>query len=635
MTSRIPWRTVAGRTLLLASLGAYFGALRLYSVYDLGMAEWVDADIGIRAAQATRMLEGALPYRDFWALYPPFAYYLQTGLFEIFGVKLSSLRIGLACVGACSGWLAYVVTRRVASRTAAAAACALTVSWSVPSLNVNYNAWYCVPPALVALWAAVVGSERPYRWPWILAGLCAGLVLSLKATYGVFLIIGLGVAVLARRGAADRGIRGRVGATLLAIAGVGCLLLSTLYGQPSVWLLLHFGAPLGACAVWAGVAARRPEADVAAWPRLWLLTSGTAAAFLPWLLYFAWQWKLGPVLRIPFVGLAQAGAFVVLPPAQPNGRSLLLVAGLVVALVLYGRVQANHPRAAAGIAAGAACAWFIGMAVPLRNADSTERWLFTLVQSWVHIRNLVPLVAIWCALQVLWRARADPTPQRPFFAITAGATALLLTYYPYSDVNHMQWAWPAQTVLICVLVDRWVAQRGAPARAWWLLPFGLAAVQWFALATHFVRPDPADSVWRLRRFQYAATPRGDVLVPEANARVVGGAVQYIRDTTADDAPVLELYGQCLAFLADRPNPTTIDYFWPGLLDEATERVAVADLEARPPAYVIGHRRNAKDEPLARFADYFPVLGKYVADRYRPQRQIGPYVFYVRRAPGPS
>lgn len=627
------WRASAGRVGLAAGLLAYFVALRLYSAYDIG-TEWVDADLGQRAAHALRVINGELPYRDFWAPYSPLSYFLNAALFQVLGVRLSSFRIALAAVGAASAFFAYLTTRRVASRTAALAACALTASWSVTSLNVNYGTWYCVPGALATIWATVWGVQTNRRIPWLVAGVLAGLVLAMKVTYGLYVICAVGLVVLAHRGTAERGIARAGGTLLLVLAGVASLVLITFQNRPTLATLVHFGLPLGVCAAWAWDAARRSASGTPAWPRLWIVTGGIALMWAPWLVYFGVRWAVGPFLRAAFVGYAEMGASVALLPAGPNGRALAIGTVFALGLALHGWLAATRPRAAVATAAATVLLCFLGLALPTADLARGQVWLFTLVKSWVHVRNLVPVVALWAALLMLWRRRLPEPAVMPFFAVTVGATAVLLTYFPYSDVNHFQWAWPPQAVLACVLVDRLVERRGRTALPFWALPFGLALVQCFALSTHFARSEEGGP-WQRRTFHYVAPPRGDVLAPVKYAGAVGDAVRYIRESTPPDAPILELYGQCLAFLAERPNPTSVDYYWPGLLDDATQERAITDLEALPPAYVIGHRRNEADDPMARFASYFSLLGPYVAARYRPQRQIGPYVFYVRRAEIPA
>lgn len=624
----------AGRLALAAVLLAYFFALRLYSRYDLGI-EWVDGDLGYRAAQTERIMHGQLLYRDFWAPYPPLPYYVNVALFRLFGVALSSFRIGLALVGAATTFLAYVVTRRVASRTAALVACALCVSWSVLDLNVNYSTWYCVPLALGAAWAALVGGQTGRRWPWLVAGAFAGLTLSFKITYGLFVLTAVGVVALAQRGPGERPPARLAGTVLLALAGLGSLAVIHINNTPTVSQYFTFGLPLAACAAWAWFAGRTRERGAPAWPRLWLAAAGAAAVFAPWVVYFAVKWDALAYLHqiiFAFAGLSES---VNLPPATPTARTTLIGGWCLAALLAHRFLHATRPRAAAGVAAAGVLGLVPLLAYPPGHAGVLDQWLFTLVDSWVNARSFLPVAALWVALGVLWSRRRTPDDAASLFAVTVFAAAVLLTYYPYSDVNHLLWAWPPQAILACVLLDRFVSRYRTGARALWLAPVLFAATQWFLLSTHFYRSEVLGGPWQAREFREAAPPRGDVLVPAENAAAIQEAVRFIQRTTGPDTPLLEMYGHCLGFLADRPNPTRRDYFWPGFLDEQLQRDTIAAIEAHPPLYVVGHRRHAGDDPMARFVEYFPLLGAHVRARYRPLRQIGPYVFYVRRAPTPA
>ena len=629
---RVQWW--AGRALLVIVLLTYFLSLRLYSRYDLGI-EWVDADAGYRVAQAERMLDGQLLYRDFWAPYPPLPYYLNVGLARTFGISFASFRVGLALVGVATAFLAYVITRRLTSRAAALAACALCASWSVLDLNVNYNTWYCVPLALAAGWAGLVGVQSSRPWPWVVAGVFTGLVLSFKLPYGLFVMTAVGLMALAGRRRAEGAVTRFGENALLAAAALGSLVLITINNAPTLSTLLHFGLPLALCAAWVWRAPHTDAEGHAAWPRLWRVAAGMSGVVLPWIVYFAVRWDAGAFLHGVVFGFAGLSDSINLQPPRPTVRTLLLGLWIAAAFGTFNIIRGTRPRLATGWAAAAAVGIFLILAWPLEHAHSREAWLFTVVESWVQARGFVPLAGIWLALVLLWRGRAVTNSFTPLLAVTALASAVLLTYFPYSDTNHLMWAWPPQAILVCVLAGQAITAWGPAARPLWLVPFGLAAVQWFLFSTHFYRAESVGGPWHRQRFELVAPPRGNVLVPANRAAVLGRAVAYIQDTTSTDTPVLELYGHFLGFLADRPNPTRRDYFWPGFLDESLQRELAGAVEAHPPAYVIGHQRGPDDEPLARFTGYFPHLGAHLQSRYVRQRQIGPYVFYVRRAAVPA
>lgn len=50
-------------------------------------------DEGFTVFNATRVMNGDVPYRDFWAIYPPGQFYLLAAIFKIFGINLLTARI--------------------------------------------------------------------------------------------------------------------------------------------------------------------------------------------------------------------------------------------------------------------------------------------------------------------------------------------------------------------------------------------------------------------------------------------------------------------------------------------------------------------------------------------------------------
>jgi 4-amino-4-deoxy-L-arabinose transferase-like glycosyltransferase len=50
-------------------------------------------DEGFAVFNATRVMDGDVPYRDFWAIYPPGQFYALAAIFRIFGATLFVVRI--------------------------------------------------------------------------------------------------------------------------------------------------------------------------------------------------------------------------------------------------------------------------------------------------------------------------------------------------------------------------------------------------------------------------------------------------------------------------------------------------------------------------------------------------------------
>ena len=50
-------------------------------------------DEGFAVFNATRVVGGEVPYRDFWAIYPPGQLYALAGVYKIFGISLLASRV--------------------------------------------------------------------------------------------------------------------------------------------------------------------------------------------------------------------------------------------------------------------------------------------------------------------------------------------------------------------------------------------------------------------------------------------------------------------------------------------------------------------------------------------------------------
>ena len=81
----IEFGTVAA--VLAVSAGAY--------AFLFNRANVLSHSIGYNLYASERVLEGAVPYRDFHTLYPPETFYLNAALFRWFGVSLKSALLGV------------------------------------------------------------------------------------------------------------------------------------------------------------------------------------------------------------------------------------------------------------------------------------------------------------------------------------------------------------------------------------------------------------------------------------------------------------------------------------------------------------------------------------------------------------
>lgn len=141
-------------------------------------------DEGVSVYGAVRVLDGHLPYRDFWTMYAPGQFYLLAALFKLFGVALLVERLATAAIIAASGALVYAVAARLMPPGFAFLASALwtsLIAWIRFYGNAMPTAMLAI---LVAWWALLAYFRAPTAGTLAAAGGAVGLA-TLFATISV------------------------------------------------------------------------------------------------------------------------------------------------------------------------------------------------------------------------------------------------------------------------------------------------------------------------------------------------------------------------------------------------------------------------------------------------------------------
>ena len=73
-------------------------------------------DEGIILVGSLRVMNGEVPYRDFWSMYPPGNFYVNAGLFSMFGEQAYWNRLFDALTKLASVLVAYTILRTWLSR---------------------------------------------------------------------------------------------------------------------------------------------------------------------------------------------------------------------------------------------------------------------------------------------------------------------------------------------------------------------------------------------------------------------------------------------------------------------------------------------------------------------------------------
>src|SRR5437867_1199893 len=89
--------------------------------------------IGYNLYASERVLEGAVPYRDFHTLYPPATFYLNAALFKWLGVSLQSALLGVLIFKVLTVLVIYLSSRQLMPRAWALVAALSSLLWLRPN----------------------------------------------------------------------------------------------------------------------------------------------------------------------------------------------------------------------------------------------------------------------------------------------------------------------------------------------------------------------------------------------------------------------------------------------------------------------------------------------------------------------
>ena len=178
-------------------------------------------DEGSTAAQALRIVNGELIYRDFFTVVTPGSYYTVAWLLQIFGERLMVLRWAALVTGLLIVLLTMIIARRVMAWPFAAGAALMTTVWGWFLVTPNYYSLQAALLALLAL-ACYLQSARGTSEKWIVAaGVMTGLTALVKQNVGAYAAVALLASIWAARLFESRcDLRARIRASAMFIAGI-------------------------------------------------------------------------------------------------------------------------------------------------------------------------------------------------------------------------------------------------------------------------------------------------------------------------------------------------------------------------------------------------------------------------------
>lgn len=152
-------------------------------------------DEGIILVGAERVLQGDLPYRDFWTLYGPGQFYLVSFLYSIFGVSDLTLRVYGILIKAAITSLAYLLIVPFARRSLALTGAVLVLFVLIGMHNYGFPVFPALALAMTSL-LLLDRTEGTLATNLGLAGICAGIVTVFRQDLGVYAALAIAACCL-------------------------------------------------------------------------------------------------------------------------------------------------------------------------------------------------------------------------------------------------------------------------------------------------------------------------------------------------------------------------------------------------------------------------------------------------------
>ena len=166
-----------------------------------------NANEGITLAGAERILQGQVPYRDFFTFVTPGSPYLMALWFKLFGSSFVVARSVMLVYAGLFAVITYRLALRMGSRSAALFAAALLTLGCIPFDLMALHNWDSTLFALLAIYCAQSLLEEPSSTFSFCLGCSTALTCLTEQSKGAGLLLGLGMAAAGSQAVAPRPCR--------------------------------------------------------------------------------------------------------------------------------------------------------------------------------------------------------------------------------------------------------------------------------------------------------------------------------------------------------------------------------------------------------------------------------------------
>ena len=634
-------------------------ATLLLTILGVTLASWtwgqwmhINIDYGRELYVPWQLTQGQVLYRDIAYFNGPLSPYLNALIFEIFGVSLRTQTLTNLLILGLTTWLVWHIVASLSDRfTALIGGIVFLIAFGFQYVeemgNFNWIAPYShemthgIVLALLSVWLLRHHQQGGGRWALPAVGLTLGLCFLTKPE--IYLAADLAVAV------------GIIAGWWLQrspwrLIGRECIVLTICFSIPIIaaWLLLVTAMPAGEAL--SGV--------LGGWMYLfssdlrglqyyrWVMGTDnlgfSIAAMATWLAMHLFT-LLPAVLSAFAIGSAQRPAKIALWLLPPTfllplfSHEWLNSHGLLPGLI--DRYWGAGVFGAIWIAALAAQRAESSMSNLLRIAIAIACGAVMLtiphdLLMWEHAfrpLSLYTLLLIAAALLALRQRRSKGIAAWPL-CMAALALLLLSKIFLHLRIHHYGFTLAAPAMLLCVIgllrtIPGWIGRRGGTAPVAWAAGLGLLACLMLGLLEQYNRrlnhPEGRGAktqAWVWDEPADAFLVRDEPLTGNYYEKVY----DFVDQQISPEHSVLVLpEGIMLNYLLRRVNPTGHINFMPPELIMFGEAKILADLEARPPDWIVILHRETSEYGVDFFGkDYGISIMNWVREQYQVAYKIG-------------
>ncbi len=266
--------------------------------------------------------------------------------------------------------------------------------------------------------------------------------------------------------------------------------------------------------------------------------------------------------------------------------------------------------------------------LPLAADDPFDLWTKLVI----YLPVAVYPVALVAIVLLAWRFqrrgdRAAKHEGHALIAITAVGMLTLLQAWPRADVPHILFGLQPTFIVFAYLLScgwRWLKMLPGPRAA----VAGIAIIIAIAPALLLLWKGYQRTDWEYQNYIVAVrTDRAKgIFTGGLEAQRIDVVTKYISEHTAPDDPVFVVpWASGFNFLADRSNPTRIDFML--FEDPEAYPCLLSRLDARPPKYVVyGYTWDVDGK---HFRDYAAPIDRYIRSRYAVEFATDGYEIWRR------